>query len=331
MILDPGFNLVLRPMKYPVFNDLFNKKIGNSWTLNQIDLSADLIDLNKKISPRVKGLILRLLAFFATNESLVSNNLALNLYKHVNSPEARLYLSRQLYEESLHTQFYLTLLDRYSSNPEETHQAFVTNKMTPALQHKINFCLKWMNSVNSLDRLITIEDRRQFLMNLICFSNCVEGLFFSGAFASIFFLQSKGLFIGFAKAANNIFHEKREHAQAALEVIKIALLEEPNLFNEQMKDMIILMMEDAIDAEMAFAKNILDTGIEGLLLTDMRQYLEFAADQYLEELQIPVRYLVKNPFPFMEPPAKNEQEKKEATLSKQSAMTSPEETCGADL
>jgi len=110
-LLDPGFNLTLRPMRYPQFYDMYRDAIRNTWTVEEVDFSDDLVDLQRKIVPAERHLINRLVAFFATGDSIVSNNLVLNLYKHVNSPEGRMYLSRQLYEEALHVQFYLTLLD----------------------------------------------------------------------------------------------------------------------------------------------------------------------------------------------------------------------------
>ena len=112
-ILDPGFNLTLRPMKYPVFYDMYQDAIKNTWTVEEIDFSDDVVDLDRKLLPAERHLINRLVAFFATGDSIVANNLVLNLYQHINSPEARMYLSRQLYEEALHVQFYLTLLDTY--------------------------------------------------------------------------------------------------------------------------------------------------------------------------------------------------------------------------
>ena len=98
MILDPGFDLTLRPMKYPVFFEMYKNAIKNTWTVEEVDFSNDIVDLQRKLTPAERFLISRLVAFFATGDSIVSNNLVLNLYKHVNSPEARLYLSRQLYE-----------------------------------------------------------------------------------------------------------------------------------------------------------------------------------------------------------------------------------------
>lgn len=300
MILDPGFDLTLRPMKYPVFYDMYKNAIKNTWTVDEIDWSADLADLQHKITPSERHLINRLIAFFATGGSFVSNNLVLNLYKHVNSPEARMYLSRQLYEEALHVQFYLTLLDNYIPDHDERAKAFSAVENIPSIKLKADFCFKWMDSINTLGKINNIEDRRKFLMNLICFSACIEGLFFFGAFAYVYFLRSKGLLAGLASGTNWVFRDESMHIDCALEIVNTARKEDSSLFNEQMNEMVIQMMEDAIDAEMGFAKDILDAGIAGLSLKDMRQYLEFVADQRLASLHIPARYKVKNPFPFME-------------------------------
>ena len=123
-ILDPGFELTLRPMRYPAFYDMYRDAIRNTWTVEEVDFSDDLQDLARRLDPAERHLIQRLVAFFATGDSIVANNLVLNLYQHINAPEARLYLSRQLYEEALHVQFYLTLLDTYIPDQQERAAAF---------------------------------------------------------------------------------------------------------------------------------------------------------------------------------------------------------------
>lgn len=300
MILDPGFDLTLRPMKYPIFYEMYKNGIKNTWTVDEVDFSTDLVDLHSKLTESEKHLIHRLVAFFATGDSIVGNNLVLNLYKHINSPEARLYLSRQLYEEALHVQFYLTLLDNYIPNPEERAKAFAAVENIPSIKRKADFCFKWIDSINELNEIKTTEDRRKFLMNVICFATCIEGLFFFAAFAYVYFLRSKGLLQGLASGTNWVFRDESMHMAFALEVIKTARREDPTIFNEQMQEMVVQMLEDAIDCEMAFAEDILQYGIAGLSATDMRQYLEFIADQRLESLNIAPRFKTKNPFGFME-------------------------------
>lgn len=300
MILEPGFNLTLRPMKYPVFYEMYKSAIKNTWTVDEIDFSTDLVDLNTKMTAAERHLIERLVAFFATGDSIVGNNLVINLYKHINSPEARLYLSRQLYEEALHVQFYLTLLDTYIPHPDERAKAFAAIDNIPSIHKKAQFCFKWIDSINQLSELKTQEDRRKFVMNLICFATCIEGLFFFAAFAYVYFLRSKGMLQGLASGTNWVFRDESMHINFALEVIETVRKEDPTLFNEQLNDMVVQMLEDAIDCEMEFAEDILAQGIAGLSLKDMRQYLEFVADQRLESLHMPPRYNVKNPFGFME-------------------------------
>src|SRR5690606_19716921 len=143
-----------------------------------------------------RHLINRLVAFFATGDSIVANNLVLNLYQHVNAPEARLYLSRQLFEEAVHVQFYLTLLDTYLPDPDERAKAFAAIEHIPSIRDKAAFCFRWIDSINDLRRLESAADRRRFLLNLICFAACIEGLFFYGAFAYVYWFRSRGLLGG---------------------------------------------------------------------------------------------------------------------------------------
>ncbi|HXF42334.1 MAG TPA: ribonucleotide-diphosphate reductase subunit beta, partial [Pyrinomonadaceae bacterium] len=281
MLLDPGFNLTLRPMKYPDFYEMYRNAIKNTWTVEEVDFSMDVNDLRSKMTPAERHLINRLVAFFATGDSIVANNLVLNLYKHINSPEARMYLSRQLFEEALHVQFYLTLLDTYIPDQNERAAAFAAVENIPSIKKKADFCLKWIDSINELERLETVEDRRRFLLNLICFASCIEGLFFFAAFAYVYFLRSKGLLHGLASGTNWVFRDESCHMNFAFEVVKTVRKEEPELFNAELERNIVAMLKEAVECEMQFAEDLLSGGVAGLSVADMRQYLEFIADQRL--------------------------------------------------
>ncbi|MCP2340203.1 ribonucleotide-diphosphate reductase subunit beta, partial [Actinomadura rupiterrae] len=206
MLLDPGMDLTLRPMRYPDFYERYRAAIRNTWTVEEVDLASDLADL-AKLTPEELHLVNRLVAFFATGDSIVANNLVLNLYKHVNAPEARLYLSRQLFEEAVHVQFYLTLLDTYLPDHDERVKAFAAIEHIPSIRAKAEFCFRWIGSIDKLDELRTREDRRAFLLNLICFAACIEGLFFYGAFAYVYWLRSRGLLNGLASGTNWVFRD----------------------------------------------------------------------------------------------------------------------------
>lgn len=300
MLLDPGFNLTLRPMKYPVFYEMYRNAIRNTWTVEEVDFSTDIADLHTRMTDAERHLIHRLVAFFATGDSIVGNNLVLNLYKHINAPEARMYLSRQLYEEALHVQFYLTLLDTYIPDHRAREQAFAAVHNIPSIARKAQFCQKWIDSVFTLERIATTEDRRRFLLNLICFASCIEGLFFFAAFAYVYFLRSKGLLHGLASGTNWVFRDESMHMNFSFEVVQTAREEEPALFDETMVSHILQMIEEAVDCEMQFAADLLSGGVAGLSVPEMRQYLEFVADQRLLMLGLPQLYQAKNPFPFME-------------------------------
>src|SRR5205085_10567108 len=205
MLLDPGFNLTLRPMRYPHFYEMYKNAIKNTWTVEEVDFSMDVTDLRSKMTPAERHLINRLVAFFATGDSIVSNNLVLNLYKHINAPEARMYLSRQLYEEALHVQFYLTLLDTYIPDHDSRAKAFSAIENIPSIRKKGEFCFKWIDSIQDMNRIETRAQRRQFLLNLVTFAAAVEGLFFFAAFAYVYYLRSRGLLQGRATGTNRLF------------------------------------------------------------------------------------------------------------------------------
>lgn len=300
MILDPGLNLTLRPMKYPVFFEMYKAAIKNTWTVEEVDFSHDLGDLRDKLSGAERHLIRRLVAFFATGDSIVANNLVLNLYKHVNAPEARLYLSRQLYEEALHVEFYLTLLDTYIPDPAERAAAFSAVENVPSIRRKAEFCFKWMNSIHELEAARTPDEKRAFLMNLITFAGAVEGLFFFAAFAYVYFLRSKGLLNGLAAGTNWVFRDESAHMAFAFEVIRTARAEDPTLFDAETARKTEAMLREAVDVEMAFAEDVLQLKVAGLSPTDMRTYLEFIADQRLAALGLPPAFRAKNPFGFIE-------------------------------
>lgn len=299
-LLDPGFCLTLRPMSYPKFFDMYKDAIKNTWTVDEVDFSRDVGHLRDRMTPSERHMIHRLVAFFATGDSIVANNLVLNLYKHINAPEARMYLGRQLYEECLHVQFYLTLLDTYIPDDKDRAAAFSAIENIPSIRKKAEFCMKWIDSVYKLDEIQSDIDKRQFLLNLIAFASCVEGLFFFGAFAYVYFMRSKGLLNGLADGTAWVFRDETGHMNFAFSVIDTVREEQPELFDEDLHKNVLQMLEEAIDCEVQFAEDLLGGNIIGLSVSDMKTYLQFCADQRLARLGYPRRYNVKNPLDFME-------------------------------
>jgi ribonucleoside-diphosphate reductase beta chain len=299
MILSHELDLTLRPMKYPQFFQLYKNSIKNIWTTEEIDFSIDFEHLRDRLTPQEGHLIRRLVAFFATADNLVAHNLVLNFYKHVNSPEFRMFLGKQLFDEMLHVETYLLLVDNYIPDADERTKAFDAYKSIPSVKLKADFCFKYMDSINDIDVLDSDEKRKQFLENMICFAACVEGLFFFGSFAYIYFLRNKGLLPGLATATNWVFRDETMHIEASMEVVHVIRKEYPHLFDAGLEDRVGKMLEEAIIVEMGFCQDALSFGVNGLSPTLMREYLEYVADQRLHQLGFKRKYLSKNPFSFM--------------------------------
>ena len=298
-LLDPGMALTLRPMRYPQFYDRFRDAIANTWSVDEVDLHSDLADL-AKLTAAERHLVHRLVAFFATGDTIVANNLVLNLYQHINAPEARLYLSRQLFEEAVHVQFYLTLLDTYLPDPTERAAAFQAVDTIPSIRAKAQFCYQWIDSLGSLSSLQTREDRLRFLLNLVCFAACVEGLFFYGAFAYVYWLRSRGLLNGLASGTNWVFRDESMHMEFAFDIIDTVRAEEPDLFDDTFEAEVRQMLRDAVDVEALFGADLMSGGVVGLSSDSMRQYLQHVADKRLERLGLAPEFGAANPYAFLE-------------------------------
>ncbi|MDF2696289.1 MAG: Ribonucleotide reductase of class Ia (aerobic), beta subunit [Labilithrix sp.] len=160
--------------------------------------------------------------------------------------------------------------------------------------------MRWLDSIQELARLESREQRRQFLLNLICFAACIEGLFFFGAFAYVWFLRSRGLLHGLAAGTNWVFRDESAHMAFAFEVVNTVRGEEPELFDDELTSSVVAMLEEAIECETAFAGDLLGGGVAGLSPDGIRDYLRFCADQRLATLGLPRRFHTKNPLTFMD-------------------------------
>ena len=278
-LLDPGLCLTLRPMSYPSFFESYRAAIKNTWTVEEVDFATDTRDLRAKLTPAETHLVQRLVAFFATGDSIVANNLVLTLYRHLNAPEARMYLSRQLYEEALHVQFYLTLLDTYVPDPAERQRLRAVETILHPPQGGL------LPEVARVDggppRLDTREHRRAFCSTLVCFAACVEALLLR-AFAYVYSPFSRAP----PRARGGpswVFRDESGHMGFAFDVVRTIRAEEPDLWDEGCpagrRD-----AGEAVDCEAAFAEDLLGGGVAGLSVGDVRAYLEYCADQRLVTL-----------------------------------------------
>jgi ribonucleoside-diphosphate reductase beta chain len=278
---------------------MYKNSIKNIWTTDEIDFSIDYEHLRDRFTPQEAHLVKRLVAFFATADNIVAHNLVLNFYKHINSPEFRMFLGKQLFDEMLHVETYLLLVDNYIQDADERKAAFDAYKSIPSVKMKADFCLKYMDSIEQIDKLDTDDKRKQFVENLICFAACVEGLFFFGSFAYVYFLRSKGLLPGLATATNWVFRDETTHILGAMEVLRVVREEYPQIFDEDLEKRVMHMIDEAISVEMTFCQDALSFGVSGLSPALMQEYLQYVADQRLVQLGYKKRYFSKNPFSFM--------------------------------
>jgi len=135
---------------------------------------------------------------------------------------------------------------------------------------------------------------------VICFAACIEGLFFYGAFAYVYFLRSRGLLNGLASGTNWVFRDESMHMAFAFDVVDQVRQEEPDLFDAEMEQQVRDMLSEAVECEVQFAEDLLTQGVSGMSLADMREYLQHVADRRLSVLGIEPMYGSKNPFAFME-------------------------------
>lgn len=299
-ILEPGLTLKMRPMTYPKFYDQYKTAIKNTWTPEEVSFQTDISDIRDKLTLGEKHVLNRVISFFAVGDLLVLHNAIRNLSKHVNSPEALLYYARQIFEESLHQDFYNILLDNYIPDMSEREKIFDAINTLPSVKKKADFCLKWFNDSVDLGELDTSEKRQTYLMNMITFASAVEGIQFFASFVYVFWLRSRGLMNGLGDGTQWVFRDESMHMNFAFSMVDTIKEEYPELWTIELQDSVVMMLKDAIAVEMSFAEDVLSEGVIGLSLTGIENYLKFMADKHLQRLGIDYHFNGKNEFPFME-------------------------------
>lgn len=300
-ILDSGLTLKMRPMQYPHFYDCYKTAISNTWTVEEINFQTDISDIRDKLTVGEKHVLNRVISFFAVGDLLVLHNSIRNLSKHINSPEALLYYSRQIYEESLHQDFYNILLDNYIPDMEEREQIFDAVNTLPSVRAKAEFCLKWFDDGCSVDVLDTDEKKQKYLINLITFAAAVEGIQFMASFSYVFWLRSRGLMNGLADGTEWVFRDESLHMQFGFKIVDTIKEQYPELWTEEFQKTVVEMLKEAIAVEVFFAKDVLSEGVIGLSVDSIENYLKFMADKHLDRMGINLhRFNGKNEFSFMD-------------------------------
>jgi ribonucleotide reductase beta subunit family protein with ferritin-like domain len=267
------------PIRYPDLWSLYKKAIASFWTVEEIDLSSDLNDW-EKLNSDEKHFIKSVLAFFAASDGIVMENIDLNFGSEVQIPEARSFYAYQAFNESIHGETYSLMIDKLVRDPEEKATLFRAIDTVPAVKRKAEWALRWMGN------------GAPFAQRLVAFA-CVEGIFFSGSFCSIFWLKKRGLMPGLSFSNELISRDEGLHQEFAVTLYH-------NLQTKLDPQKISEIIREAVNIEREFIINALPCKLIGMDSVQMSQYIEFVADRLLSQFGVPQIFKVNCPFDWME-------------------------------
>ena len=250
------------------------------WTAEEIDLHQDLSDWNNKLNDDERYFIKHILAFFAASDGIVNENLAENFVNEVQYSEAKFFYGFQIMMENIHSETYSLLIDTYVKDEKEKNILFKAIENFEAIKKKADWALRWIDSPSFAERLIAFA--------------AVEGIFFSGAFCSIFWLKKRGLMPGLTFSNELISRDEGMHCDYA------GHLHNNHLVNKVPKERITEIIVDALNIEREFITESLPVSLIGMNAKLMTQYLEFVTDRLLVELRCDKVYNATNPFDFMD-------------------------------
>ncbi|KAH7371216.1 ribonucleotide reductase [Pyrenochaeta sp. MPI-SDFR-AT-0127] len=272
---------VLFPIKYHDVWQMYKKAEASFWTAEEIDLSKDLHDWNKRLNDDERFFISHVLAFFAASDGIVNENLVERFSGEVQIPEARCFYGFQIMMENIHSETYSLLIDTYISEPRQRQYLFNAIDNIPCIRKKADWALKWISDKNST-----------FANRLVAFA-AVEGIFFSGSFASIFWLKKRGLMPGLTFSNELISRDEGMHTDFACLLFSL-------LNTRPSKESVQAIITEAVTIEQEFLTEALPCALLGMNSGLMCQYIEFVADRLLLALGNTKVYNATNPFDFME-------------------------------
>jgi ribonucleotide reductase beta subunit family protein with ferritin-like domain len=270
---------VIFPIKYDSFWEMYKKAEANFWTTEELDLSKDMNDYNN-LSDNEQYFLNNILAFFAASDGIVNENLVERFCNEVTILEAKFFYGFQVAMENIHSETYSLLIDTYIKDITLKSKLLNAIETIPSVTKKADWALKW------------ISDKSDFSKRVIAFA-CVEGIFFSGAFCSIFWLKKRGLMPGLCHSNELISRDEGLHTE-------FAVLMHHNLSNKCSKEDILEIVSDAVTIEKEFITESLPCKLIGMNNDLMSQYIEYIADRLLLTLHVDKIYNSSNPFDWME-------------------------------
>ena len=271
---------VIFPIQHDDIWEWYKKSEASFWTAEEIDLHQDLVDWKGKLTDDERYFIKHILAFFAASDGIVNENLAENFVNEVQYSEAKFFYGFQIMMENIHSETYSLLIDTYVKDEVEKDKLFNALENFPAIKKKADWALKWIDSPSFAERLIAFA--------------AVEGIFFSGAFCSIYWLKKRGLMPGLTFSNELISRDEGVHCDFAVH------LHNHHLVNKVPKERITEIIVNALDIEREFITESLPVSLIGMNSNLMTQYLEYVTDRLLTELDCEKVYNTANPFDFMD-------------------------------
>nr|2UW2_A Chain A, Ribonucleoside-diphosphate Reductase M2 Subunit [Homo sapiens] len=271
---------VIFPIEYHDIWQMYKKAEASFWTAEEVDLSKD-IQHWESLKPEERYFISHVLAFFAASDGIVNENLVERFSQEVQITEARCFYGFQIAMENIHSEMYSLLIDTYIKDPKEREFLFNAIETMPCVKKKADWALRWIG-----DKEATYGER------VVAFA-AVEGIFFSGSFASIFWLKKRGPMPGLTFSNELISRDEGLHCDFACLMFK-HLVHKPS--EERVREIII----NAVRIEQEFLTEALPVKLIGMNCTLMKQYIEFVADRLMLELGFSKVFRVENPFDFME-------------------------------
>ncbi|KAF6029444.1 RRM2 [Bugula neritina] len=271
---------VVFPIQYHDIWAFYKKAEASFWTAEEIDLSKDIAHW-EKLKDEERHFISHVLAFFAASDGIVNENLVERFSQEVQITEARCFYGFQIAMENVHSETYSLLIDTLIKDPKERDYLFNAIETMPAVKKKADWALTWISDNNA-----------SFAERVIAFA-AVEGIFFSGSFAAIFWLKKRGVMPGLTFSNELISRDEGLHCDFACLMFK-------HLVHKPSVETITSIIQDAVEIEVEFLTDALPVSLIGMNKGLMKQYIQFVADRLLVELDCPKVWKVENPFDFME-------------------------------
>jgi ribonucleoside-diphosphate reductase beta chain len=286
----------LHPMKYKWAYDLYQQAVRNTWFPHEIALGEDLADW-KKMTDDEKHALSFLMAFFNPAELIVNRSLALGVYPYVKSPEAHLYLAKQMWEEANHCVAFEYVLETFPLDRDEVYKVHLVTDSMVAKEAFIEKYLTRMTEVN-LD-IETVEGKKDFIRNLVATNIVMEGVWFYTGFMVALSFRQRNLLRNLGSMINWVVRDESLHLKFGIGLIMNGLEENPELLTEEFAEEIRNIVIEGVDLECNYNKDLFPRGILGLNADYVNQYVQYIADRRLEELGLLPHYNVTNPAKWM--------------------------------